>query len=391
MRFLLFLMMMISAYGVCAGEIVAIVNDEPVSSYDVEARAKLIAIQNARPITDDVKREYISIALQDLIDEKVKIADAQRQDFSVTDSEIQEAMGRLEEQNNMPKGQMKKTLSNNGIPLKILQEQIKADLLWIQVIQKNKSALIDPTKEEIAKRKKEIRADLKEEGFYVAEIVLNDSKTAEKCYKELHEGKSFQEMAKKYSKGQTAQQGGEVGWIKENRYTPQVMEALRQMSAGELSAPLKINKKYVIILLLDRKYPITTDSIPVWEVAQMGLPANKTALLGKQITRLHSCPDFMRFAEKQAAPQTAKSGMISPEQLPRELKEILQNSKEKQVVGPIGAPDLDLFFMKCAVTKKEVVPSDDKIRIMLEGEQMEKLSQRLLKNAKRFAVIENKK
>ena len=30
-----------------SGEIVAVVNDEPISSYDVEARAKLIAVQRA--------------------------------------------------------------------------------------------------------------------------------------------------------------------------------------------------------------------------------------------------------------------------------------------------------------------------------------------------------
>ena len=80
--------------------------------------------------------------------------------------------------------------------------------------------------------------------------------------------------------------------------------------------------------------------------------------------------------------------MVSPEQLPRELKNILQDAPNKKVIGPIQTPDADLFFMKCQTIQKKVIPSDDELKMQLEAQAMEELSEKLLRNAKRFAVIE---
>ena len=100
--------------------------------------------------------------------------------------------------------------------------------------------------------------------------------------------------------------------------------------------------------------------------------------------------EVKEFAKENAIKESVKSGMISPEQLPRELKEILAEAPIKKVIGPIQTPDSDLFFMKCKITNKKVIPSDDELRMRLETEKMEQLSERLLKNAKRFSVVEMK-
>lgn len=390
MKKLIFLFLLCLSTNVFSAQIVATVNDMPISSFDAEARAKLIAIQNSTPITDAKKKEYVEQALKALIDDKVKIIEATKQQFAISNKDIQNAIYHLEAQNGLKKGSMESMLKKNKIPLSILQEQIKADLLWLQVIQKNKSAIPEATQTEINKRINKIRKELQTEGFYVAEILVKDKKTAEQIYTELHKGKAFQELAEKNSISPSAKKGGEVGWIENNHYPTKVMMMLTQMSSGDVTAPIKTEKGYLIVLILERKHAIKTDTIPIWELAQMALQQNKTAALGDKINSLNSCETFMDFAKTFAIEKSAKSGMIAPDQLPQELKNILNDKPTNQVIGPIQTQNSDLFFMKCKITQKKIIPDKREIKMQIEGEEMEKLSEKLLKNAKRFVVIEKK-
>lgn len=381
---------MFASISCFAGQIVATVNDQPISTFDAEARAKLISIQNSSPITKDKKAAYVKEALDSLINDKIKISAAQRQGFSVSKQEIKDAISHLEKQNGLKPNEMAKMLAKNQIPLRILEEQIQADLMWLQVIQQNKKSLPEPTIQEINKLKTEIKNDLRQEGFYIAEMILKDKETAEECYKLLHQGKSFQELAEKHSIAKSAKKGGEVGWLKNGYYSKEIMSALKLMGPGELSTPLKTKDGYLIVLMLDRKYAILTDTVPIWELAQMALSQNKTSAFGEKITSLENCSAFLDFAKQTAIKESVKSGLVSPQQLPRELKDILTEAKPGKVVGPIQTADSDLFFMKCKVTRKKVVPDDSELKAQLEAKSLEALSEKLLKNAKRFAVVEMK-
>ncbi len=379
--------MLTPAFG---GEIVAVVNDEPISSYDVEARAKLIAVQRAEYLSDKRKAQYIKEALEDVIDDKVKIKEAHRHRFQVAEKEIKEAIAHLEKQNGLKAGEMKNMLAKNGIPLRVLEEQIEADLLWVQVIQRQKGGIAAVTPAEIEKKKDDLRAKLREEEFHVFEILVPDKAMAEKCYAELQKGVPFDTVVKKYSKASSAKNGGEVGWIGINHYSEAITEVLRQMNMGDLSVPLKTKKGYLLVLLQDKKVPIMKDTVPVWELAQMAMPTREAVQYEKQLTKLKDCASFTDFARKYAIPESVKSGAVSPDQLPAELKDILTKHSVKEMVGPVRTQDTDIFFMKCAVTEKNVLPSDDFIVAQIENEKMEALSDKILRNAKRFSVIEYK-
>lgn len=387
---MLFLMLIFGSFSVCAGEIVATVNDEPISKYDVEARAKLIAIQKAEYLTNKRKAQYVGEALEMLIDEKVKTNMAKQRGFSVGNDEINNAISHLEKQNGLKPGEMVKMLAKNGVPVEILKNQIQSDLMWIQVLQKHRSSIAEVTSAEIEKKKNELRQKLKEEEFFVFEILIPNKAEAEKCYNELLNGTPFDVASKQYSQSETKEAGGEVGWIKTDYYGKEISAVLRQMNMGDLSAPLKTKKGYLLLLLQDKKTPIYTDSIAIWELAQMAIPTKEAVHYEKQLSHLSDCKSFKDFAKKYAIPESVKSGMVTPDQLPSELKDILEQEKIKTVIGPVRTPEADLFFMKCGVTQKKILPEDDDIKMQIETEKMEALSDKILRNAKRFAVIERK-
>lgn len=373
-----------------SGEIVAVVNDEPISSYDVEARAKLIAVQRASYLSNQKKAQYVQEALDSIIDDKVKVAEAEKNHFSVSEKEIDAAVRHLEEQNGMKPGSMGSMLEKNGVPLRILRDQIRADLMWVQVLQKQGGVISEITPAEIEKKKNELRAKLREEEFFVFEILVPKKEDAEKCYVELQKGLAFDEAAKKYSKAKTARNGGEVGWVKNNHYSKAVTDVLRQLNPGDLSAPLKTQNGYLLLLLQDKKTPILSDTVTVWSLAQMAMPTTQAVQFEKELSQIKTCEDFMAFGKKYAIAESVKSGAVSPEQLPIELKDILAKESLKTVIGPVRTQDIDIFFMKCNVEDKKILPDDAILKAQIENEKMEVLSDKVLKSVKRYAVIEYK-
>ena len=118
LKYGLILLMLLFGYTAQAGQIVATVNDEPISSFDVEARAKLIAVQRAEYLNNKRKAQYIKEALDLIIDEKVKNIEAKKYGFTVSDADVAQAIAHLEKQNNLKPGEMKTMLPKTVCRLK---------------------------------------------------------------------------------------------------------------------------------------------------------------------------------------------------------------------------------------------------------------------------------
>jgi len=74
--------------------------------------------------------------------------------------------------------------------------------------------------------------------------------TAKQVLAQLKAGKSFEELAKKYSADPgSAAQGGDLGWAEKGAYVPAFADALFSMKPGQISDPVKTQFGYHIIRL----------------------------------------------------------------------------------------------------------------------------------------------
>ena len=65
------------AVSAAAGEIKAIVNDTPISAFDVDARAKMMLFQRSGTV-GKLTRSLRQEALEDLVDERLKMQEADK-------------------------------------------------------------------------------------------------------------------------------------------------------------------------------------------------------------------------------------------------------------------------------------------------------------------------
>ena len=284
---------------------------------------------------------------------------------------------------------LKRLLEKEGVSVQALRNQVYGDLMWLQYV-RSQSSVVEHQVPKLAVQKRlgKIRAEMAKSSFNVAEIIVPTLEEAQNLWDELQTGKStFADLARQFSKSQSAKSGGRVGQIDENYYGKDVAPILKEMPVGQLSRPLAVKNGYALLVMIDKKLPITKDSITVWELAQGGQTEGADS---SSIMASHTCNAFVKTLTKEGVKESIQRGWIDPNQLPNELKDIMETASIGEVVGPVGVPQGQMFFMKCNVKSQRVIPTFDEVKQQLEMEQMELLSRRLLDAEKRAAVIEYK-
>lgn len=84
-------------------------------------------------------------------------------------------------------------------------------------------------------------------------ILVEDEEQAKEIIKEIDDGLSFEEAAKKYSRCPSNAGGGDLGYFARGKMVPEFEEAAFNMEIGEISDPIKTQFGYHIINLTDIK------------------------------------------------------------------------------------------------------------------------------------------
>lgn len=142
-----------------------IVNDTPITDYDISQRARLITLTQ-RKSASIAKRQ----AEQELIDDQVKLAEAERMGIEVGSSEIDNAFNNIARNVKMSPSQLSKALRSGGVKPETLKARLKAQLAWNQLLRRRFSGKIEVDESDIiaalqkkdeADRQKSVEYDLK--------------------------------------------------------------------------------------------------------------------------------------------------------------------------------------------------------------------------------------
>lgn len=380
---------MLGAALTAEASIRAVVNDVPISDYDVDVRYRVLKLQNPAIEKFDVK-VFKKQLLEQLIDEQLKMQEAKRLGLSVPDEEYAQAVKYIETSGNIGVGNLTEILKQNNIPVSAVKNQIHSDLLWMQVLKNNPDAVKDVSAQEIANKRAQLSADLKKEGYYVSEIFVYDKNSAQKLFEQIQEGAEFPVVAMNHSQALSAKKQGEVGWIAKGHYDGAVDRILQQMEPGQLSKPIATKGGYLLLFLHEKRPALTSSEVEILELAQMTFPPALTAKAQDKLSRASGCNGFKKFGEKYALKGSVQSGFVYRDALPDAIKDLVSEAPVKKALGPVLTPAGDTFFMKCSVQKKSLLPTKEQIKVQLKMEKVDKLSERLMKEIKRTAVVEYK-
>jgi parvulin-like peptidyl-prolyl isomerase len=96
--------------------------------------------------------------------------------------------------------------------------------------------------------------------YHIFQIVNEDKNKVEEAYRLIREGKKFEDIAKEFSSGPEAENGGDMGVVDIENFPP-VFDNIKKMKKGELSKIITSEYGYHIFLLKD----VVTSEVPSFD------------------------------------------------------------------------------------------------------------------------------
>ncbi len=111
-------------------QIAALVNGEPITASDIAHRIKLIQISAHKVMS---KQE----ALEELIDEKIKLQTAKRQNILVTDDQLNKTFADMAQRAGRTAPDFLENIGKAGVDIPSYKTRIRSEMAWRQVLQQH--------------------------------------------------------------------------------------------------------------------------------------------------------------------------------------------------------------------------------------------------------------
>jgi peptidyl-prolyl cis-trans isomerase SurA len=397
-----------------AEKIVAVVNGDVITTGDVVARARLFALSTGLPITPDVLERLRPQVVKQLIDERLRLQEAQRRKIAVTDNEIAEAIGEIEQRNGLPAGRLMAQLKGQGVALRTLIDQVRVQIGWSRVLRQELGDKTTVSDADIAEANREFQLQIGKPEYEVGEIFIpiddpakagDAQKFAETVINELHQGAPFGVVAAQFSQSQTALQGGDLGWVSPQQLDPAVASVIAEMPVGAISNPTRVPGG-IDIVTLRAKRDIGRERSTVVHLRQVFLPfqgqLNPQAPTAQQrgavdqaqlISRsVHSCSDMEEANRKSGATRPADPGEVRLEGVGSPpLRALLASTPIGQATKPIVSSEGVAVLMICSREDKvAAAPSKAETTSRLVEQRAELVSRQLQRDLRRRAVLDER-
>ncbi|MCP4387519.1 MAG: molecular chaperone SurA [Gammaproteobacteria bacterium] len=246
--------------------IVAVVDESVITRRELVNRVKLISIdlrraQRKLPSDDVLERQV----LEALINDSLLLQEATRRGIKISDSQLNQAMQRLARQNEMTLSDFRQALIADGLDYdkyrKAVRREMAISTLRRQYSQRN-ATISDAEVDEFLNQSVDDDASYEYRLSHIL-IALPDAATpaqvnaaqqsAVDIMSLLDQGEEFNQLANTYSAGDTALQGGDLGWRKKAEIPSLFTTQVLSMAPGGHAGPIRSASGFHIVHLRERR------------------------------------------------------------------------------------------------------------------------------------------
>ena len=229
-------------------KIAATINGEMISNKDLQERANLFALTTGININDKNKKMVSDKVLQNTVDEKIKIQEAEKQGIHVSDKEIKEAYRNFEKSNGVPAGKFANVLKEYQVSRDVFMTQIKANLLWNKLVANRMGRGADVSEREVKDEYARIKKDMNTPKYMVSEIVIKrkDGEHIGELVEILQKDPRFELYAAQFSQSASAPSGGKLGWVAAGQLAAPLDKVVRSLKEGQVSQAVPYRADYYI-------------------------------------------------------------------------------------------------------------------------------------------------
>ena len=233
------------------------INNEIISTIDLYNETKYLSLLN-KDLINLEKNKIFEISKNSLIREKIKEIEILKnyKKLDLDEKYLDQIMNNYSKKmgfENVKK--FRKNIEINGLDFETIQNKIKIELYWNQLIVKKflKDVKIDKNK-----IKEELAKNLTQKELLLSEIVFNiDTKSnLEKKLEFIQKDiktKGFSNAALIHGISDTANNGGKLGWIKLSSLNTKIKNELKNIKVGDISNPIVVPGGFLILKIVDQR------------------------------------------------------------------------------------------------------------------------------------------
>jgi peptidyl-prolyl cis-trans isomerase SurA len=375
-RTLLFATLALAAAGVSAqsapsapprpaalDRVVAVVNDEAVTQYDLEEARRIVLQQlkqqNVPQPAPDVLDKQL---LERLVTERALLQYAKESGIKVDDTQVERTIQRIAEDNKITVDTLRQALAKDNISYAKYRDDVRNEIVIQRLREREVDNRITVSEAEVEQYLATIKARSGGEAEYrLAHILVlvpeqassvqieAKRRRADEALKSINEGKDFGQVAAGFSDANDALSGGNLGWRPGARLPTVFAEVVRGMKVGEVSPVLRSAAGFHIVKLLERRSHNEPSVVDQTHARHILIRVNEVTSEADAKTKIERLKDRLdagaKFADlaklNSEDPSSAKGGdlgWINPGDVVPAFEEALSKLAINQVSAPVRTP-----------------------------------------------------
>jgi len=389
-------------------KIAAVVNDEVISVFDLQARLSLLTAGSDARRNPEAQRRLVPEVLRRMIDETLQMQEAKRLNISVSDAEIEHAIATIEQQNGMARGELEAFLARDGVDRQTLIAQIEPQIAWSKVVGRRIRPQIQISPEEIDEALARIQAGVGKPEYLLAEIFLrvdeleNEAEiqqVGQRIMQQIQQGASFSAVARNFSQAASAAEGGNLGWVRADELGSDIEGTVSGMQPGQMAGPIRTLGGFQILLLRERRIARGLSADAEVQLQQLFFPLaasadaaqvnEATARAQAMAARASSCADIEALAAELATPMSGSLGRLKTSALPPVLQNAIRDLDIGRPSAPVRTENGVVVLMVCDRQGQEAeLEQRQRIEQMLLMPRLDAAAQRYLRDLRRTAFVD---
>ncbi len=249
--------------------IVAIANSDIITLHELNTSIKRLTGFSAKDLQQRDETNFYDVrraVLDNLINEKITKQQIIKLGIKVLTKDVENAIEKIKRENYLTQEELIYSLKRESITIKEYKERIKKEIERFRLVNYEVKSKIVITEENVKEHyQKHIKEYTETNKVRLARIFLkirnpNDKEgivqvedLGREILKRLKDGRDFSEMAKIYSQGPAALEGGEMGWIEVSQLEPKLRKEIAKLSPGEYTCLDPAPSGFQIIKLIEEK------------------------------------------------------------------------------------------------------------------------------------------
>ena len=330
-------------------EAVIKVNDQAITRYEIEQRARMLQLFRSPGNLPELAREQ-------LIEDRLKLSAARANGVVLSEEDVQLGVEEFASRASMNGEQMIRALEGAGVGESTLRDFVRVGITWRELNRARFSARVSVTEDDLDRAKAAISGTNSNVRVLLSEIIMPAPPSQALAVQEraarisqVTSEAEFSANARRYSASRTRARGGRMDWVPLTQLPPALRTIVLSLAPGEVTDPLPLENAVALFQLRDiEELDAPAPQYSAIEYAIYYIPGGQTeqalALVAQIDADTDTCDDLYGIALGQPDEVLDRTSQ-APDEIPQDLAVTLAQLDAGEIGTVVRGSNLGLVML----------------------------------------------